>query len=567
MEITLDEIYQINQNIFNSQYKYITTLAKGSFGTVIKSLDLKTKKHVAVKIISKLNGANEAINQLKREVTVLKKTNHNNIVKLFDFYETSSEIYIIMEYIKGGTLKTYMKKNKENLNENTVKNIIFYLLNAINYLHKLKIIHSDIKPENIMFENESDISTLKLIDFGLSSFNNKENEYCGTFLYMAPEILFNNKKLLTNEIDIWSVGIIMYQLLNKNIHPFYNKFELKKIMDKNKSFHKKEFLLENLKNYEKTNQLNFYNENHTYISRKAKNLLNNLLQIKSKNRIPSNLALNHNWFDNLNIKNNYLLDLNKNIISEDDLNIIKKGKKIFLSLIFLNQLKNYFFVKEENKNKSFSESTNNTEENSFLINNLKNVNYFINLNKKNKKFYKNINLKDKKNNIRNQIDDFLNKNNIKSKTKINNNKSNKLLSINYKFKNNNNNNNFPHLINSRRTFYIKSLDKIKLSLNNNNLINENKKYNKNKSEIKYNKRNLSPHFLDNNYFNNNTIFKTNFNKNKSNKKNNEKLIYSMMKTKFNENKNNFKVIFPNINNNNNNNINNNNNNKKLKSLC
>ena len=539
MEITLDEIYQINQNIFNSQYKYISTLAKGSFGTVIKSLDLKTNKQVAVKIISKLNDAQEAINQLKKEVSVLKKTNHNNIVKLYDFYETSSEIYIIMEYIKGGTLKTYMKKNKENLNENTTKKIIFYLLNAINYLHKLKIIHSDIKPENIMFQNEEDISTLKLIDFGLSSFNNKENEYCGTFLYMAPEILFNNKKLLTNEIDIWSVGIIMYQLLNKNIHPFFNKFELKK----NKIFHKKDFLLQNLKNYEKSNKLIFHNEN--YISRKAKNLLFNLLQIKSKNRIQSNLALNHIWFDDLNIKNYYLLDLNKKIFSEDDLKIINKGKKIFLTIIFLNQIKNHFFIKDENKNKSYSESTNNTEENSVLINNLKNVNFFI---KKNKKIYKNINLKDKKN--RNQIEEYFNKNNINNIKKSNNNKSNKLLSINYKYKNynyNNNKNNFPHLINSRRTFYIKSLDKIKLSFNN----NENKKYNKNKSEIKYNKRNLSPHFLDKNN-NNNSIFKTNY-INKNNKKNNEKLIYSMIKTKLNnENKNIFKVIFPNINNNNNN---------------
>ena len=550
MEITLDEIYQINQNIFNSQYKYISTLAKGSFGTVIKSLDLKTNKQVAVKIISKLNDAQEAINQLKKEVSVLKKTNHNNIVKLYDFYETSSEIYIIMEYIKGGTLKTYMKKNKENLNENTTKKIIFYLLNAINYLHKLKIIHSDIKPENIMFENEEDISTLKLIDFGLSSFNNKENEYCGTFLYMAPEILFNNKKLLTNEIDIWSVGIIMYQLLNKNIHPFFNKFELKK------NNHKKDFL-ENLKNYEKSNKLIFHNEN--YISRKAKNLLFNLLQIKSKNRIQSNLALNHIWFDDLNIKNYYLLDLNKKIFSEDDLKIINKGKKIFLTLIFLNQIKNHFFIKDENKNKSYSESTNNTEENSVLINNLKNVNFFI---KKNKKIYKNINLKDKKN--RNQIEEYFNKNNIKNIKKSNNNKSNKLLSINYKYKNynNNNKNNFPHLINSRRTFYIKSLDKIKLSFNN----NENKKYNKNKSEIKYNKRNLSPHFLDKNNNNNNSIFKTNY-INKNNKKNNEKLIYSMIKTKLNnENKNIFKVIFPNINNNNNNNNNIQNHKKLLKSL-
>ena len=399
-----------------------------------------------------------------------------------------------------------------------------------------------------MFENEEDISTLKLIDFGLSSFNNKENEYCGTFLYMAPEILFNNKKLLTNEIDIWSVGIIMYQLLNKNIHPFFNKFELKK------NNHKKDFL-ENLKNYEKSNKLIFHNEN--YISRKAKNLLFNLLQIKSKNRIQSNLALNHIWFDDLNIKNYYLLDLNKKIFSEDDLKIINKGKKIFLTLIFLNQIKNHFFIKEENKNKSYSESTNNTEENSVLINNLKNVNFFI---KKNKKIYKNINLKDKKN--RNQIEEYFNKNNINNIKKSNNNKSNKLLSINYKYKNynNNNKNNFPHLINSRRTFYIKSLDKIKLSFNN----NENKKYNKNKSEIKYNKRNLSPHFLDKNNNNNNSIFKTNY-INKNNKKNNEKLIYSMIKTKLNnENKNIFKVIFPNINNNNNNNIQNHK--KLLKSL-
>jgi hypothetical protein len=336
---------------------------------------------------------------------------------------------------------------------------------------------------------------------------------------------------------MWSVGIIMYQLLNKNIHPFFNKFELKK------NNHKKDFL-ENLKNYEKSNKLIFHNEN--YISRKAKNLLFNLLQIKSKNRIQANLALNHIWFDDLNIKNYYLLDLNKKIFSEDDLKIINKGKKIFLTLIFLNQIKNHFFIKEENKNKSYSESTNNTEENSVLINNLKNVNFFI---KKNKKIYKNINLKDKKN--RNQIEEYFNKNNINNIKKSNNNKSNKLLSINYKYKNYNynNKNNFPHLINSRRTFYIKSLDKIKLSFNN----NENKKYNKNKSEIKYNKRNLSPHFLDKNNNNNNSIFKTNY-INKNNKKNNEKIIYSMIKTKLNnENKNIFKVIFPNINNNNNNN--------------
>ena len=96
------------------------------------------------------------------------------------------------------------------------------------YIHSREIIHRDIKPENILFDNKKNFSSLKLIDFGLSSQFFEimgDFEFCGTFLYMAPEQI--EKKVYTKGIDIWSCGIIMFMLLNNGLHPFYNKGDSK----------------------------------------------------------------------------------------------------------------------------------------------------------------------------------------------------------------------------------------------------------------------------------------------------------------------------------------------------
>lgn len=100
------------------------------------------------------------------------------------------------------------------------------LFGAVEYLHSREIVHRDIKPENILFDDYKDLSSLKLIDFGLSSQYFEvmgDFEFCGTLIYMAPEQI--EKRVYTKAIDIWSCGIIMYMLLHNGTHPFYIKGE------------------------------------------------------------------------------------------------------------------------------------------------------------------------------------------------------------------------------------------------------------------------------------------------------------------------------------------------------
>ena len=133
-----------------------------------------------------------------------------------------------MEYIKYGTLNQYIKSNK-NIKEKEARIIIERLISAVEYLHNKQICHRDIKPENIMFSRENDLTSIKLIDFGLSAQNFNNNllygDYCGTLLYMAPEQI--EKKSYSQTVDIWSIGIILFMLLNNGQHPFYNKGDLK----------------------------------------------------------------------------------------------------------------------------------------------------------------------------------------------------------------------------------------------------------------------------------------------------------------------------------------------------
>ena len=134
-----------------------------------------------------------------------------------------------MEYISKTTLKTFLTQNKANISEEMASVIMKHLLNAIQYIHSKNICHRDIKPENIMFKDVNDVSSLKLIDFGLSAQHHEyfmKPEFCGTFIYMSPEQIEN--KTYTQCVDIWSAGVILYLLLNKGTHPFYAEGDTKR---------------------------------------------------------------------------------------------------------------------------------------------------------------------------------------------------------------------------------------------------------------------------------------------------------------------------------------------------
>ena len=211
-DLITESPYELNKDM-----KFIDDIDHGAFGKVIHVHDIKKNLDLAVKVINKAGAGQQIIKKMKEEVVILKKLNHNNIVKFYGYSETNNQLLIKMEYIKYGTLSRWMKDHLK-ISENDASIIISKVLSAVEYLHSMHICHRDIKPENIMISKENDLASIKIIDFGLSAqhFNYlTNNDYCGTFIYMAPEQI--EKKLYTYSVDIWSIGILMYmQIIIKN---------------------------------------------------------------------------------------------------------------------------------------------------------------------------------------------------------------------------------------------------------------------------------------------------------------------------------------------------------------
>ena len=228
LETSNDEIYEQNKQKLEKKYELIETLAKGAFGIVYKAKDRLTNQIVAVKIITKNKAKKSSIQQIQRELSILQTINHPNVLKLIEYFETRSKVYIITEYIKYGNLKEFVTKNKGKITEQQSKQITYTLLQTVDYLHKYDICHRDLKLANIMLGDEHDFSKIKVIDFGLSIKFEKQYEtgFCGTLKYMAPEMALGMK--YTKKVDIWSVGIIFFILLNQGKHPFYEHNDNKK---------------------------------------------------------------------------------------------------------------------------------------------------------------------------------------------------------------------------------------------------------------------------------------------------------------------------------------------------
>lgn len=204
-----------------TDFEILDKLGEGSFGKVYRAKHKKTGAIYAIKSIDKLNKNNqEGKPYFRREIEIMYKVRHPNIVRLFGHFEDDQNCYFVLEFIPKGNLYTILSKQKTKcFDASTVAHFMKDLICSVYYLHNMEppIIHRDIKPENVLL-NET--NKIKLTDFGWSNYvedTSVRSTYCGTPVYLAPEMI---KEIGHDEnLDIWCIGILMFELLTGNI-PF-----------------------------------------------------------------------------------------------------------------------------------------------------------------------------------------------------------------------------------------------------------------------------------------------------------------------------------------------------------
>ncbi|XP_073461518.1 serine/threonine-protein kinase MARK2 isoform X4 [Aquarana catesbeiana] len=198
-------------------YRLLKTIGKGNFAKVKLARHVLTGKEVAVKIIDKTQLNSSSLQKLFREVRIMKVLNHPNIVKLFEVIETDKTLYLIMEYASGGEVFDYLVAHGR-MKEKEARAKFRQIVSAVQYCHQKFIVHRDLKAENLLLDSDMNI---KIADFGFSNeftFGNKLDTFCGSPPYAAPE-LFQGKKYDGPEVDVWSLGVILYTLVSGSL-PF-----------------------------------------------------------------------------------------------------------------------------------------------------------------------------------------------------------------------------------------------------------------------------------------------------------------------------------------------------------
>ena len=279
-------------------YKYGRLLGKGAFGKVNLGLHILTGRLVAIKSINKEKITTDRQRQkIKLETRIMKRlSKSNNIVKIFETYETKKHICIVMEYICAGDLLGYIKKRSQ-LQEPVAKFIFKQIVLALQYIHENNIIHRDIKLDNILIDLDNNI---KICDFGVSKIINKGDimlEQCGTPAYIAPEILLN-KGYEGFGVDIWSAGVVLYAMLSGTV-PFKGS---------------------NIKELHDAIISGDYPEIKD-ISKEASHLLKSILEVDPLKRITTENILTHPWLIDVDL----MFWKNKNLFTNAEYVLLAKS--------------------------------------------------------------------------------------------------------------------------------------------------------------------------------------------------------------------------------------------------
>ncbi|EDV22496.1 uncharacterized protein TRIADDRAFT_28806 [Trichoplax adhaerens] len=198
-------------------YHVLGIIGEGSFGKVFKGRKKYTGQVVAMKFIPKIGRSTKELMNLRREIEIMRNLSHNNIIALLDSFETNKEICVVTEYADGELFQILEDDNR--LMEDQIRTIAKQLVSALYYLHSNRILHRDIKPQNILLCKNG---IIKLCDFGFAramSINTFVlTSIKGTPLYMSPELV--EEKPYDYKTDLWSLGCILYEL-HKGEPPFY----------------------------------------------------------------------------------------------------------------------------------------------------------------------------------------------------------------------------------------------------------------------------------------------------------------------------------------------------------
>ncbi|CAM0873092.1 unnamed protein product [Alopecurus aequalis] len=261
-------------NILMQKYEMGRLLGQGSFAKVYFGRNLKTSQSVAIKVIDKEKIFKCGLmDQVRREISVMKLVKHPNIVQLYEVMATKTKIYFVLEYVKGGEL--FNKVQRGRLKEHVARKYFQQLNSAVDFCHSRGVYHRDLKPENLLLDENRN---LKISDFGLSALAECKRQdgllhtTCGTPAYVAPELICK-KGYDGAKADIWACGVILYVLLAG-----YLPFQDKNLMDMYKKIYKAELKWP------------------SWFSSEARRLLRRILDPNPGTRISFSEILENPWF-------------------------------------------------------------------------------------------------------------------------------------------------------------------------------------------------------------------------------------------------------------------------------
>lgn len=256
------------------RYELGRVLGKGTFAKVYHARHVQTGESVAIKVLDREKAVRSGlVSHIKREIAVLRRVRHPNIVHLFEVMATKTKIYFVMELVRGGEL--FSRVSKGRLKEDIARRYFQHLISAVGFCHTRGVFHRDLKPENLLVDEHGN---LKVSDFGLSALKECQKQdgllhtTCGTPAYVAPEII-NKKGYDGEKADIWSCGVILFVLLAG-----YLPFQDSNLMEMYRKISKGDV------------------RHPQWFSSDARKILSRLLDPNPNTRITMDKLIEHPWF-------------------------------------------------------------------------------------------------------------------------------------------------------------------------------------------------------------------------------------------------------------------------------